>query len=187
MTRVLAIILLCFPTVAVAQDAVPPGGVGTDALAATTAAQAGETLEAAETQPAEEGLEAPMTPVERWTADPSTVFNADEVNLEDFQWLARPVVVFANTPADPAFIRQIDLLLARPGELVERDVVVITDTDPSAESSVRRKLRPRGFQLTLIGKDGAVKLRKPRPWDVRELSRSIDKMPIRQQEIREGR
>lgn len=190
MTRVLAIILVCFPSVALAQDATPPGAVGTDALAATTAAPAGDMPEAAETQPAqatEEGLEAPMTPVERWTADPSTVFNADEVDLEDFQWLARPVVVFANTPADPAFIEQIDLLLARPAELVERDVVVITDTDPSAESAVRRKLRPRGFQLTLIGKDGAVKLRKPRPWDVRELSRSIDKMPIRQQEIRERR
>ncbi|MEM9709036.1 MAG: DUF4174 domain-containing protein [Pseudomonadota bacterium] len=40
--------------------------------------------------------------------------------------------------------------------------------------------------LTLIGKDGTVKLRKPRAWDVRELSRSIDKMPLRQDEIRRG-
>jgi hypothetical protein len=39
--------------------------------------------------------------------------------------------------------------------------------------------------LTLIGKDGEVKLRKPFPWDVREISRSIDKMPMRQREIRE--
>ena len=35
--------------------------------------------------------------------------------------------------------------------------------------------------------DGQVKLRKPLPWDVRELTRSIDKMPLRQQEIDEGR
>ena len=40
--------------------------------------------------------------------------------------------------------------------------------------------------LTVIGKDGGVKLRKPFPWDVRELSRSIDKMPLRQQEIRDA-
>jgi len=68
-------------------------------------------------------------------------------------------------------------------ELINRDVVIITDTDRSDRSDIRTKLRPRGFQLTLIGKDGGVKLRKPFPWDVRELSRQIDKMPIRKQEI----
>jgi len=52
---------------------------------------------------------------------------------------------------------------------------------------VRRELRPRGFMLALVGKDGQIKLRKPAPWDVRELSRSIDKMPMRQQEIRDRR
>ena len=35
----------------------------------------------------------------------------------------------------------------------------------------------------LIGKDGQVKLRKPSPWNIREIARVIDKMPIRQQEI----
>ena len=69
--------------------------------------------------------------------------------------------------------------------LQERDVVVLTDTDPDAHGPLRTKLRPRGFQLVLIGKDGGVKLRKPRPWTVRELSRTIDKMPLRQQEIRQ--
>ncbi len=41
--------------------------------------------------------------------------------------------------------------------------------------------------LVLVGKDGSVYLRKPFPWDVRELSRSIDKMPLRQQEMRDRR
>jgi hypothetical protein len=50
---------------------------------------------------------------------------------------------------------------------------------------LRTKLRPRGFMVVLIGKDGGVKLRKPFPWDVREFSRSIDKMPMRQQELRD--
>jgi len=36
----------------------------------------------------------------------------------------------------------------------------------------------------LIGKDGNVKLRKPFAWGMRELSRVIDKMPMRQQEIK---
>lgn len=112
------------------------------------------------------------------------ILNAAEVSLADFQWLKRPLVVFADTPADPRFKEQLDLLLARPGELIARDVVVLTDSDPKARSEVRLNLRPRGFQLTVLAKDGTVNLRKPFPWDVREISRTIDKMPLRQEEIR---
>ena len=65
--------------------------------------------------------------------------------------------------------------------------MIIVDTSRYDPSDIRRKLRPRGFQITLSGKDGGVKLRKPFPWDVRELSRAIDKMPMRQQEIRDRR
>ncbi len=126
------------------------------------------------------------TPVETWHADPTTEFDAADVSLEDFRWVARPVVVFADTPADPAYRRQMELLEDRIDALIERDVVLIFDTDPAAKSDIRQKLRPRGFMLTLIGKDGGVKLRKPFPWDVRELSRSIDKMPMRKQEIRDA-
>ncbi|MEM0948244.1 MAG: DUF4174 domain-containing protein [Pseudomonadota bacterium] len=127
------------------------------------------------------------TPVEAWQADPATRFDAADVSLEDFQWIARPIVVFADTPADPRFRQQMDHLAARTDALAERDIVVITDTDPSVGSDIRRKLRPRGFMLAIIGKDGTVKLRKPLPWDVREISRSIDKMPLRKQEIRDQR
>jgi hypothetical protein len=122
-----------------------------------------------------------------WVADHTVVFDAESVNLSDFVWLARPVVVFANSPNDPQFVRQMDLLTARMDELALRDVIVITDTDPEAMSDIRRALRPRGFMLVLMDKDGEVELRKPAPWDVRELSRSIDKMPTRQQEVEDRR
>ncbi|MCY4333324.1 MAG: DUF4174 domain-containing protein [Litoreibacter sp.] len=110
-----------------------------------------------------------------------------DANLNDFLWEKRPIVVFADTARDPAFIRQLELLEDRPEALAERDVVILTDTDPNELSDLREKLRPRGFMLVLIGKDGDVKLRKPFPWSVRELSRAIDKMPMRQQEIRDRR
>ncbi|MDX1782472.1 MAG: DUF4174 domain-containing protein, partial [Thalassovita sp.] len=58
-------------------------------------------------------------------------------------------------------------------------------TDPKGKSALREDLRPRGFMLALVDKDGQVKLRKPAPWTVREITRSIDKWPTRQQEIRE--
>ncbi|MBK5935158.1 uncharacterized protein DUF4174 [Rhodovulum imhoffii] len=124
------------------------------------------------------------TPLARWQADQTTVLDASETALEDFLWVARPVVVFADSPANPLFQEQMDLLTARIGELARRDVVVVTDTRPEPVSPLREKLRPRGFMLVVIGKDGGVKLRKPFPWDVREITRSIDKFPLRQQEIR---
>ena len=114
-----------------------------------------------------------------------TIIDAEGVSLDDFRWRNRLVVVFADAPIDPRFTEQMQMLRARPSALVERDVVVVTDTDPDARSELRQKLRPRGFQLTLIGKDGEVELRKPSPWSSREISRSIDKMPLRLQEIRE--
>ncbi len=118
---------------------------------------------------------------------PSGPFDSSEVDLDAFRWVARPIVVFADTPAEPSFRRQMALLAARSAPLIERDVVVIVDTDPDAGSALRRKLRPRGFMMVLIGKDGDVKLRKPFPWDVREITRVIDKMPMRRQEIQERR
>lgn len=121
------------------------------------------------------------------TTNTEEPMSAVEVNLSDFLWLKRPIVVFADTPADPRFQRQMDLLAARPEALEERDVVILVDTDPEALGPLRKKLRPRGFMLALIGKDGGVKLRKPFPWDVRELSRAIDKMPTRLQELRDKR
>ncbi|MGB1208416.1 MAG: DUF4174 domain-containing protein [Paracoccaceae bacterium] len=112
---------------------------------------------------------------------------AADIDIADYLWTHRPLVVFADSPADPRFVEQMTLLQAGAADLLERDVIVITDTAPAEPSALRQKLRPRGFSLVLIGKDGSVKLRKPLPWDVRELRRSIDKMPMRQQEIRARR
>lgn len=108
-------------------------------------------------------------------------------NLDEFIWIKRPLVVFADSPADPRFIEQMEFITEGLADLAERDVVVMFDTDPSVNSGLRNKLHPRGFMLVLIGKDGIIKLRKPVPWDVREITRTIDKMPMRQQEIRDRR
>ena len=130
----------------------------------------------------------PLLPAaDAWREDPTVVLSAVDVDLDDFLWIARPVVVFADTPADPAFQQQVKFLAARMDALAGRDVVVLTDTDPDALSDVRRKLRPRGFMLAILGKDGGVKLRKPFPWDVREITHAIDKFPLRKQELRDAR
>ena len=118
-----------------------------------------------------------------WTANPGAPIAAQDIVLADFIWQARPLIIFADTPLDPSFAEQMDLLRAEIEEVIEREVVIITDTDPAIPSALRTKLRPRGFMWVLVGKDGQVKLRKPFAWDVRELSRVIDKMPMRKREI----
>lgn len=128
-----------------------------------------------------------QTVLERWTEDRTQVFDGAEINLDELTWEVRPLVIFADTPSDPRFQQQMDLILAEVDRLAERDVIIIVDTDDETMSDVRTTLRPRGYMMALVGKDGRVALRKPEPWSVRELSRSIDKMPLRQQEISDRR
>ena len=91
--------------------------------------------------------------------------------------------MFADTPDDPSFVQQIAAMERDGAALVGRDVVVVTDSDPASGSAWRRDLRPQGFSLVLIDKDGQVKIRRPSPWDVREIGRAIDRLPLRRQEV----
>ena len=113
--------------------------------------------------------------------------DAAGVTLDDFLWLKRPIVVFADTPNDPAFQRQMQRITADLAPLEERDVVILTDTDPAARTEVRQRLRPRGFSLVLMDKDGEVKRRNPAPWGVRDITHAIDRFPLRRQEMLEQR
>ena len=119
-------------------------------------------------------------------ADTPSIVDATEIDPDDLLWRKRAIVVFADTPNDPRYVEQMGYLEDRIGALEARDAVIVTDTDPDARSEFRKKLRPRGFALVLIGKDGELYLRKPVPWEVREITRSIDKLPMRQQELRDG-
>lgn len=110
---------------------------------------------------------------------------ADQVVFADQMYVKRPLVVFADSPNDPNFIRQIDLLSRALPALEERDVVIVTDTDPEARSEWRQKLRPRGFSLVIMDKDLKPVVRKPLPWEVREITAAIDKLPLRRQEMLE--
>jgi hypothetical protein len=118
------------------------------------------------------------------TAAEQLFATADVTDLAQFVWIKRPIIVFSDSPADPRYVEQVALLRARAADLLERDVVVMLDTDPAGASPLRKKLRPRGYMMAIIDKNGEVLLRKPLPWHVREITRSIDKTPLRQQELR---
>jgi len=134
-----------------------------------------------------------LLPVSVWaadgtaTAEAALIHPAGDTELSTFLWINRPIIVFADTPADPRFQEQLDKLTSEAERLRDRDVVVLTDTDPSARNPARQQLHPRGFQFVLIDKDGSVMLRKPFPYSVREITRSIDKTPMRLREVEERR
>lgn len=123
------------------------------------------------------------TPVDTLEEPPGLIRPAEGLKPEDFMWLNRPVMVFADSPVDPLFVRQMELLARDQGELDLRDVVVIVDSDPAARSAFRQRFRPRGFSLVMMDKDGVTTLRKPLPWDVREITHAIDKFPTARQEM----
>ncbi len=116
---------------------------------------------------------------------PYGLLPAEEVVFADQMYVKRPLVVFADSPNDPSFIRQVDLLNRSLPMLEERDVIIVIDTDPEARSEWRQKLRPRGFSLVIMDKDLKPVVRKPNPWTVREIVAAIDKLPLRRQEMLE--
>jgi hypothetical protein len=108
---------------------------------------------------------------------------AEDDPLSVYLWEARPVIIFADSDKDPRFIRQIAALTEASDEMAERDVVILTDTDPTTLSPLRKKFRPRDFQIILIGKDGQIALRRPHPLKAEDLNRQIDRMPMRRREM----
>ncbi|MCB5409880.1 DUF4174 domain-containing protein [Pseudogemmobacter sp. CC-YST710] len=95
------------------------------------------------------------------------------------------MIVFADSPNDPNFIRQMELLPPLYAQFAARDVVLITDTDPANPSPLRHKLRPRGFSLVMMDKDWKSPIRRPSPRAAREVLNTIDKMPIARTEALE--
>ncbi len=100
----------------------------------------------------------------------------EQPTLADLLWIARPIVVFADTPNDPRFVQQMQMLDERPSELEDRGVVILTDTDPAGRGPLRRELRPRGFGLVLIDTDGSIVQRRPAPTTAREII-NLDRPP----------
>ncbi|MFC7705312.1 DUF4174 domain-containing protein [Plastorhodobacter daqingensis] len=136
---------------------------------------------------ATEAATAPAPDVRAVTPSGLELLDAADVSLSEFVWVKRVVAVFADTPNDPQFQQQIRMLEGANAGLLDRDVVVVVDTDPAARSEVRQQLRPRGFSLVLLDKDGAVKQRKPNPWTAREIFHAIDRLPLRREEMLQQR
>lgn len=98
-----------------------------------------------------------------------------DTEIGDLIWEKRPVLVFSNSHLDPNLKQQIKMFASDPNALLSRDVEVFVDDTPEPNSNLRKRFRPKGFLIILIGKDGQIKLRKNTPWSAREITRVIDK------------
>ncbi|MDG1155176.1 MAG: DUF4174 domain-containing protein, partial [Paracoccaceae bacterium] len=84
-------------------------------------------------------------------------------DIKDLIWEKRPMLVFSNSHLDPNLKEQIKMFVSDPNALSSRDVRVFIDDKPEPNSKLRKRFRPKGFLIILIGKDGQIKLRKNSP------------------------
>lgn len=104
-------------------------------------------------------------------------------DLTQYRWHNRPLVIFAPSKTDPAYVAQMAMLEKQKAELADRDIIVFSDTSPTANGTLRKQLNPKGFEVVLVGKDGGMKLRETTPLDTEVLFSTIDKMPMRQAKL----
>ncbi|QQA41318.1 DUF4174 domain-containing protein [Pelagovum pacificum] len=121
-----------------------------------------------------------MSDVDTWNGTPGTPWPVAEVDFDALRWAARPVVLLADDRQ--ALEAQLSQLADRSAELVDRDMVVVVDTDPDGGLARRREIEPDGPSLVLLGKDGGVKHVEALPCDLDALFALIDSMPMRRRE-----
>lgn len=123
---------------------------------------------------------------------------ADELGA--VRWEYRPLLVFTPDPTDPRLSRQTTMLAEAGAGVAERRLAVyIVEMDrvfttfgapaPDAEAdTLRRRFRVPDdtFRVVLVGLDGGTKLTVDEPLTMERLFATIDGMPMRRQELRDG-
>jgi hypothetical protein len=113
-----------------------------------------------------------------------------EQTLRNSRWKKRILLIAAPNAGQADFKTQKALLAARQPELAERDFLVLDvlydqlSTDDQAFLSKKIGIQPPYFSVVLIGKDGGVKEKSNRPIAPDDLFGTVDKMPMRRDEMR---
>jgi hypothetical protein len=123
---------------------------------------------------------------------------AQAAPLDKYRWKRRLLLVFAPVKPHPNLIVQRTRLKAAGDGLKDREVTVIevvqdtvfiggTPTIELNAKALRKKFNASiiEFTVVLIGKDGEEKLRRDEAIHAEDLFRTIDAMPMRQQEMRQ--
>lgn len=121
-----------------------------------------------------------------------------EFKLSDHQWQHRILLVFASSTDSSEYRQQMNAWQADVKGTDDRDLKLVqilgtreSQVDGrSLSSASTERLRqqfgitPEEFAVILVGKDGTEKQRSQTPIDLAMLFRTIDAMPMRQQEMR---
>ena len=122
-----------------------------------------------------------------------------QIDFESYQWQNRLLLVFAPSPEYKEVKTQQQLFEGQEAELKDRDLLVaylfgeegrIENITLSAEDVTTLRERygvgENDFIVLLIGKDGTAKERLEEPMRPADLFETIDAMPMRQREMKEG-
>lgn len=123
-----------------------------------------------------------------------------DASLDQFRWENRVLVLFAPDLDNESYKSQIERFSTLEEELADRDIVTISifgndcslvnrekiTGESAAEIADRLEGTTEIFSIYLIGKDGGVKLERKQVLQPEELFQVIDRMPMRQREMRDG-
>ena len=129
---------------------------------------------------------------------PSSTTDPIDLNLSEYRWENRVILLFASDSADEYYRRQAELLKSETAGLADRDLMVVSvfaegESNLDGKSITERsadRLRNRywdksdTFTFILLGKDGGVKIRADDIVEIDQLFGRIDSMPMRQREMR---
>jgi hypothetical protein len=113
-----------------------------------------------------------------------------EQTLRESRWKKRVLLITAPNAEQADFKTQKALLAANQQELAERDFLVLEvpydQLSPNDKQALMQKvgLKLPKFAVVLIGKDGGVKEKSYRPIQPADLFGTVDKMPMRRDEMR---
>lgn len=121
--------------------------------------------------------------------------------LKDFQWENRLLIIYTGEEKSGPLDSQLSEITQNQKGYKDRDLKVILLKDKQVEiwkSETPNQLEyneiivelnieeSESYQNLLIGKDGGVKMRNDSPISTKKLFNTIDAMPMRQQEMRDG-
>ncbi|MFO7738870.1 MAG: DUF4174 domain-containing protein [Desulfatiglandaceae bacterium] len=144
-------------------------------------------------------LSAMMVMVAVLTIGSSRNSDATSLNLSQFQWKNRLLLLFAPSPTHPSFDQLHKSLQVRNAGVKDRDLVVFeifesdrsTMNNDSLDPQTARSLREEfsvsqgEFRVILIGKDGGIKLKRQSQTRLEDIFSLIDAMPMRREEMRQ--
>ena len=120
------------------------------------------------------------------------------IDLNRYKWKYRLIILFSPSPDNEQYQSFKAQIPNQRDEIIDRDILIFhifeTGKSRTGESFIdsnsayllrnRFSIRPGGFTVILIGKDGDEKWRRESLAELGEIFALIDSMPMRQMEMR---